>query len=133
VYNMYVQPQSEATDMIAAFDLNYFNVLDHKATVILDEFTIDRVGFSTLAGQATLKTWTFASDAEGWAPIDFGGSDFPSTLAYNGTDMTLDMTATQFPSFGIWQSPIVPELIANADKLYRFAFTVSTTEPDPSL
>ncbi|GAB4325664.1 MAG: hypothetical protein Kow0059_21820 [Candidatus Sumerlaeia bacterium] len=133
VFNVYVQPQSEAANLIGAFDLNYFNVFDHKATIILEQFEVDRVGLSTLTGQTTLKTWTFATDEEGWVFNDFNSTSFPSTLAYNAADQALDMTATQFPSFGIWQSPAVPELICNTNKLYRFAFTVSTTEADQSL
>lgn len=127
VYNMYLQPQTQAANLLGALDLVYFNIFDHLATVILEEYSVDRVGLSTLAGQTNLKTWTFAADAEGWT--DFSLPGFPTTNGYNGTDGSLDMTAVGL-SFGFWQSPQVPELICNTDKLYRFVFSISTTEGD---
>lgn len=129
-FNMYIQPQSQAANLIGAVDLPFFNPFDHKSTLILEEFSIDRVGVSSLSGQSTLKTWSFAADAEGWT--NFSLPAFPTTNAHNGTDGTLDVTVAGL-SFGFWQSPQVPELICNTDKLYRFVFSISTTEGDQNL
>ncbi len=131
-YEMYFIPPESALgkpedqdDLILSFDILNFDPSDAAyGSVMLDRVVVDAIPLETLDTPTLLKTWIFDTDSESWqfgsAPIFF--TPPTSTIASGALWLTAQNNTN---TFGFWSGP--SELVqAEAGKLYRLRFTVST-------
>jgi len=130
-YEMYfVPPESclgkpeDQDDLILSFDILNFGPSDAAdGSLMLDRVVVDAIHLDTLSTPTALKTWSFDTDAEGW---QFGTAPVFTAPASGSSGGALWLTAqNNTNTFGYWSGP--SEVVqAEAGKLYRLRFTVST-------
>jgi len=130
-YEMYfIPPESclgqpeDKDDLILSFDILNFDPGDAPdGSLMLDSVVVEAIPLSTLETPTLLQTWSFGADSEGW---QFGSASVFTAPVSDSSDGALWLTAqNNTNTFGFWSGPS-QEVQAEAGKLYRLRFTVST-------
>ncbi len=130
-YEMYfVPPESclgkpeDQDDLVLSFDILNFDPGDAASgSLMLDSVVVEAIPLSTLETPTLLQTWSFDTDAEGW---QFGSTLVFTAPVSDSSNGALWLTAqNNTNTFGYWSGPS-QEVQAEAGKLYRLRFTVST-------